>query len=115
MLVFKHVTKTFGDIIALDDVSFEIKEGEFVFISGPSGAGKTTILRLILRELIPNQGEITLENRDITKIKRKDIPKLRQHIGVIFQDYKVLPERTVGENVEVALAVIGLPQKEWKD
>jgi len=113
MLEVKNVTKTFGDITALTDVSFKIGEGEFVFISGPSGAGKTTLLRLILREFKPNQGEILLDGEDIAKLPSKSIPKLRQHIGVIFQDFKVIPERTVAENVEVALAVLGLPKNEW--
>lgn len=113
ILEFRNVTKEFGNIIALEDISFEIEEGEFIFISGHSGAGKTTLLRLILRELIPEYGEILLEGEDITKFPRKKVPKLRQNIGVIFQDYKVLPERTVRENVEVALAVLGLPQDEW--
>ncbi len=113
MLSIKNVTKTFGDIKALEDVSFDVGEGEFLFICGPSGAGKTTILRLILRELFPDSGEIILEGRDITKIAEKEVPSLRQQIGVVFQDFKVLPERTLKENVEVALAVIGTPQKDW--
>jgi len=113
MLEVKNVTKTFGDITALTDVSFKIGEGEFVFISGPSGAGKTTLLRLILREFKPNQGEIILDGKNIAKLSSKEVPRLRQHIGTIFQDFKVIPERTVAENVEVALAVIGLPKNEW--
>ncbi|OGM25610.1 cell division ATP-binding protein FtsE [Candidatus Woesebacteria bacterium RIFCSPLOWO2_01_FULL_39_61] len=114
MLKINQVSKTFGDIKALDDVSFQVSDGEFVFLTGPSGAGKTTLLRLVLRELFPDEGEIVLEDVDITKLKRKDIPKLRQKIGVVFQDFKVLPERTVKENVEVALAVINLSRKDWK-
>lgn len=114
MLKINQVSKAFGDIKALDDISFQVSDGEFVFLTGPSGAGKTTLLRLVLRELFPDEGEIVLEDVDITKLKRKDIPKLRQKIGVVFQDFKVLPERTVKENVEVALAVINLPRKDWK-
>lgn len=114
MLEFKNVTKKFGNIIALDDVSFEISDGEFVFITGPSGSGKTTFLRLILREITPEHGEIILEGSDIVKLPKKKIPELRQNIGVIFQDFKVLPERTIEENIEVALAVVKLPQNEWK-
>lgn len=113
MLEFKNVGKNFGDIVALENLSFSIDEGDFVFITGPSGAGKTTLLRLIMREILPSEGEIILDETDITKLKSKDVPKLRQKMGVIFQDFKVLPERTIRENVEVALAVIGLPQKEW--
>ncbi|KKR28910.1 MAG: Cell division ATP-binding protein FtsE [Candidatus Woesebacteria bacterium GW2011_GWA1_39_8] len=114
MLRLEHITKTFGDIKALDDVSFSVDEGEFVFLTGPSGAGKTTILRLILREFQPDSGEIFLADKDITKIKNKEIPQLRQQIGVVFQDFKILQEQTVRENVEVALAVKGLSQKDWQ-
>ncbi len=114
LLEFKNVSKRFGKIVALEDVSFNIDEGEFVFIAGHSGAGKTTFLRLILRELLPEKGEIILDGTDITKMPKKMIPALRQKIGVIFQDFKVLPERTVRENIEVALAVVRLPQNEWK-
>lgn len=113
MLELKHVTKSFGGIKALSDVSFKVDEGEFVFLCGPSGAGKTTLIRLIIRELLPDEGEIILDETDITKLPRKKIPELRQKIGVIFQDFKLLPERTVKENVEVALAVLGLPKEEW--
>jgi cell division transport system ATP-binding protein len=113
MLEVKNVTKSFGKIVALQHVSFTVEDGEFIFISGPSGAGKTTLLRLLIRELVPDGGEIFLDSVDITKIPKKDVPKLRQNFGVIFQDFKVLPERTVSENVEVALAVIDLPKKEW--
>lgn len=113
MLEVKNVTKTFGRIVALKNLSFTVEDGEFVFIAGPSGAGKTTLLRLIIREILPDQGEILLDGENITKIPKKEVPKLRQKFGVIFQDFKVLPERTVSENVEVALAVIGLPREEW--
>lgn len=114
ILQFKGVGKKFGSITALSDITFDINEGEFVFITGPSGAGKTTFLRMILRELVPDSGEILLEGKDITKLPKKKIPELRQKIGVIFQDFKVLPERTIRENIEVALAVVNLPQKEWR-
>lgn len=115
MLKIKNVTKSFGDIVALDDVSMKLDKGEFIFLTGPSGSGKTTLLRLILRDLVPDTGEILLANEDISNIKNKQIPKLRQRMGVVFQDFKLLPERTARENVEVALAVIGLSQKEWRD
>jgi len=113
MLTFKNVSKSFGKIQALEDISFEVDEGEFVFITGPSGAGKTTLLKLILRQLLPDKGEIILEEKNITNIKKRDIPHLRQQIGVVFQDFKVLYERTLKENVEIALAVINFPRKEW--
>lgn len=113
LIVFKEVTKTFGSLIALNKVSFEIKKGEFVFITGPSGAGKTTILKLILGGLISDSGEVIVDGSNIAKLTDKDLPSYRQKIGTIFQDFKVLPERTIFENVAVALAVIGLPENEW--
>lgn len=113
MLKFKNVTKKFGGTFALSDVSFEIEKGEFVFITGPSGAGKTTILKLILGEMTPDAGEVIVEGINTSNLKDKDLPFFRQKIGTVFQDFKVLPERTVSENVEVALAVIGLPESDW--
>lgn len=111
---FKGVSKSFGDINALDNVSFEVEKGEFVFITGPSGAGKTTLLKLILRELLPDSGEIIFDGENVVALDDKQTPALRQKIGVVFQDFKVLPERTLRENVEVALAVIGVDDSEWQ-
>jgi cell division transport system ATP-binding protein len=112
---FKNVTKRFGSVIALNDVSFDVKKGEFVFITGPSGAGKTTILKLILGEITADSGEVKVDGFEVRNIKDKDLPFFRQKIGTVFQDFKVLPERTVGENVSVALAVIGLPEDAWDE
>lgn len=112
---FSDVSKKFGVVTALDKVSFEIEKGEFVFITGPSGAGKTTILKLILAELIPDSGKVEINGIDTKNLKESDTPIFRQKIGVVFQDFKVLMERTVRENVEVALAVIGLPESEWNE
>lgn len=114
MITFKNVSKSFGSVQALSNISFEVKKGDFVFITGPSGAGKSTLLKLILRDFLPDKGQIFFETVDITTIPSENIPYLRQSIGVVFQDMKVLPERTVRENVEVGLAVIGIPQEEWK-
>ncbi|MCX6705415.1 MAG: cell division ATP-binding protein FtsE [Candidatus Woesebacteria bacterium] len=112
---FKGVTKRFGPLIALDDISVDAKKGEFIFITGPSGAGKTTILKLILGELTADRGEVIVDGFNVTNLKSKDLPKFRQKIGTVFQDFKVLPERTVFENVAVALAVVGLPEDEWDE
>jgi len=112
---FKAVTKRFGSITALDNVSFDVKKGEFIFLTGPSGAGKTTILKLILGEYVTDAGEVTVDGLNVSTLKSNELPGFRQKIGTIFQDFKVLPERTVFENVAVALAVIGLPEKEWDE
>ncbi len=114
MISLKDVTKTFGKIIAVEDATFSVDKGEFVFLTGPSGAGKTTILKMILREYLPDKGKILFEGKNIVRLPEKYIPSLRQQIGVVFQDFKVLPERTVRENVQVALAVKETPISEWK-
>lgn len=114
MLKFVNVTKTFGDITALSGINFEVEDGEFVFITGPSGAGKSTILNLILRKYLPEAGQIFVGQKDITKLKGSEVSTLRQSIGIVFQDFKVLPERTVRENIEVPLAVKNVDKSEWK-
>jgi cell division transport system ATP-binding protein len=115
MVKFKDVTKKFGAATALENISFEIDKGEFVFITGPSGSGKTTILKLILGEITPNSGEIIVDGVNLQGAKPSELPLYRQKIGTVFQDFKVLHERTVAENVEVALAVIGLHESEWDE
>jgi cell division transport system ATP-binding protein len=112
---FDKVTKKFGSLTALDDVSFQIEDGEFVFITGPSGAGKTTMLKLILGEISPGSGEVVVDGINVKNLMEKELPFFRQKIGIVFQDFKVLPERTVSENVEVALAVTGVPESEWSE
>jgi cell division transport system ATP-binding protein len=115
IIKFDKVTKKFGSVTALDNVSFEVEHGEFVFITGPSGAGKTTILKLILGEISSDSGDIVVDGVNVKNLKEKDLPYFRQKIGIVFQDFKVLSERTVAENVEVALAVIGVPESEWAE
>ena len=109
LVKFEGVTKKFGNVTALEKNSFEVAKGEFVFITGPSGSGKTTILKLILGEIIPSAGVIHVDGVNVGLLKPDDLPLFRQKIGTVFQDFKILNERTVRENVEVALAVIGLP------
>jgi|SRR3989344_3732207 len=111
---FENVTKKFGKITALNDVSFEIDEGEFVFLTGQSGAGKTTLLKILIADLKPTIGNVFFAGENIAKISKNKIPKHRQQIGYVFQDYKILTERTVRENIEVALAVVGISRKDWK-
>lgn len=115
MVKLEKVSKSFGSIKALQDISFEIKDGEFVFLMGPSGAGKSTLLKLLLREYTPDHGKIIFNGVDITTLPGREIPHFRQQIGTVFQDFKVLPERTVSENIEVALAVIGADQSSWEE
>jgi cell division transport system ATP-binding protein len=102
-----QVTKRFGLIVALEEVSFTIEDGEFVFITGPSGAGKTTLINLILRRYVPTGGSVVIEGADLSKLSRKNLILLRRQIGVVFQDYKLLGDRTVEENVAMALQVLG--------
>jgi len=107
MIKFRNVTKKFGEIQALDKVSFAVPSGKLVFITGPSGAGKTTIVKLILKEIPPTQGEIVVNGQDLAKLSSKKLPEFRRRIGVVFQDYKLIPDRTVFENVCLPLEVLG--------
>lgn len=105
---FQHVTKTFlTGQVALEEVSFTITPGEFVFLVGESGAGKTTLMKLLTGEYLANAGEILWQGKEIKKLRRGELPKLRREIGVVFQDYKLLIDRTVAENVSLALEIIG--------
>ena len=113
ILEFRNVTKNFGSIEALKSVSFAIDDGELVFITGPSGAGKTTLLKLLLRGERPTSGEIIFDGKSVGKMKSRDIPKLRQKVGVVFQDFKLLNEKTVRENCNIALAISKNPNSEW--
>ena len=113
MVRFENVNKKFDfGAFAISDVSFEIADGEFVFITGPSGAGKTTILRLIIRDLVPNSGKIFLNSWELFKLKGGDISKLRQKVTMVFQDFRLLSDRTVFENVAIALELRGVGDKE---
>lgn len=112
MIEFKSVTKKFGEVTAIDDVSFRIEDGEFVFIIGPSGAGKTTILRLILREFLPTSGSVIFDEIESGAVPRSKAFLLRRKLGVVFQDFKLLSDRTVSENVCLPLEIIGRSEEE---
>ncbi|HZD58944.1 MAG TPA: ATP-binding cassette domain-containing protein, partial [Anaerolineae bacterium] len=96
---------------ALKDISVDIDRGEFVFLVGPSGCGKSTFIRLLLRELVPVKGNIAVAGHDLVNMRRRRVPQLRRNIGCVFQDFKLLPNKTVYENVAFALEVIGRPTK----
>ncbi len=107
MIKFHGVTKAFQhDVVAIDNIDLHIRKGEFVYLVGPSGAGKSTLLKLIYREERPDQGQIFIDGEDITYIHPADIPLLRRDVGVVFQDFKLLPDRTVYENIAFTLRVI---------
>lgn len=112
MIEFVHVSKTFQNSwTALKDISFELEKGEFVFLIGPSGSGKSTIIKTIMMEIMPDEGLVKVAGFGSDCIKSRDIPKLRRKLGVIFQDFKLLPEKTVYENAAFALEVTGAPEK----
>jgi len=112
MIRFNHVTKTYkGWTVALRDVTVDIKRGEFVFIVGPSGSGKTTFLRLITKEERADEGEVWVAGKEVGALAPWKIPYLRRNIGCIFQDFRLLPTKTVYDNVAFALEVIGRPRQ----
>ncbi|MDD6214803.1 MAG: cell division ATP-binding protein FtsE [Firmicutes bacterium] len=114
MIEFINVTKQFedGGNIALKNANFKIENGEFVFLVGSSGAGKTTITKLIMREINVTEGQVFLDGIDITTLSQKEIPYLRRKMGVVFQDFRLLEDRTVYENVEFAMRIVGASRRE---
>lgn len=116
MIQFVDVNKKYThDVVALEDMNLKINKGEFVFLVGPSGSGKSTILKLMIKEEEPTTGKILIDGRDITNLKSKDIPYLRRKIGFVFQDFRLLYDRSVEDNIIFALRVIECPEKEIKE
>jgi cell division transport system ATP-binding protein len=108
MIVFDGVAKVYEpDVVALRDISFVIEKGEFVFVVGASGSGKSTIIRLLLKEIEPTNGRVIVGGRDLGRLKRSKVPMLRRNVACVFQDFKLLPNRTAYENVAYALKVQG--------
>lgn len=105
LIEFKDVTKQYGDIVALRKVNLKMAAGEFASLVGPSGAGKSTLVRLLIREELPSHGEILIAGRDITLLSKIELPFYRRRVGVVFQDFKLLPHKTVSENIAFALEV----------
>ena len=114
MIDFEHVSKEYkkGGRLALEDINFHVDEGEFVFLLGHSGAGKSTLLKLILREALPTSGKVTVLGKDVAKLRRRKIPYLRRQMGIIFQDFRLIPSMTVYENVAFAMHVLNVPRRE---
>ena len=108
MLVFENVSKVYDpNVVALEGASFVIEKGEFVFLVGPSGSGKSTLIRLLLKEIEPTTGRIIIGGRDLGRLPHRKVPQLRRNIGCVFQDFKLLSDRTTSENVAYALKVQG--------
>ncbi len=113
MISLESVSKKFGTgVFAISDISFSVEKGEFLFLVGPTGSGKTTIFRLLIREIVPTQGTVVVNSWDLTKLPNNKVPELRKKIGVVFQDLKLLADRTIIENTTLPLEVIGIKAKE---
>ncbi len=115
MLEMINVTKTYpGGSVALQDINVRIEQGEFVFIVGPSGAGKSTFFKMLFREVLPSSGKVIVNGHDLVKMTDKEIPYFRRQLGIVFQDYRLLPDRTVYDNVAFAMQVIETPYRKIK-
>lgn len=115
MIEMYGVTKVYpGGQVALKDISFKIAKGEFVFVVGPSGAGKSTLIKLLFREELPTKGQIFFAGKNITRMKRREIPYLRRRIGIVFQDFRLLPDKTVYENIAFAMQVVEASNRDIK-
>lgn len=116
MIKFENVAKSYNHgVVALSDINIDINNGEFIFIKGPSGSGKSTLLKLLLKEEVPSEGKIIVDGRDLATIREKDIPYLRRKMGCVFQDFRLLYDRTVYENIVFALRVIEASDREIKN
>lgn len=115
MINFYNVTKIYpGGVKALIDVTLQIRKGEFIFLVGPSGAGKSTLTKLIYREEVPTRGQIIFNGKNVGRMRQREVPYLRRRIGMVFQDFRLLPQKTVFENIAFALEVTGASSREIK-
>lgn len=115
MITLKNVSKVYrNNHIALSNVSVTINKSDFVFLVGPSGAGKSTFIKLLMREIDPTSGQIMVNNQDVTNLKRKEVPLYRRNIGVVFQDFRLLQDKTVSENVAFAMQIVEAGSKDIK-
>ena len=117
MIDFEHVTKIYkrSDTPALEDIDFHVDDGEFVFLVGHSGAGKSTLLKLILREELPTEGRVMVDGKDVARLRRGKVPFLRRQMGIIFQDFRLIPSMTVYENIAFAMHVTNIGRKQIKE
>ena len=114
MIQFENVTATYADDVGIFDLSFHIEKGEMVFLMGPTGAGKSTVLKTIYKDILLNDGSLYIDGEDITYMRTRKIPYYRRKIGMIFQDFRLIEDRSVFENVALPLHILGLPNKEIK-
>ena len=114
MLSLKSVTKKYGEIVALNEISFSLGDGEVLFVTGPSGSGKSTLVKIISTEILPDVGEVLFNDLNIGKFNNKETLNYRKNIGVVYQDFKVVGDKTVRENLEVVLAVKNVPRDGWE-
>ncbi len=115
MILFDKVFKSYNSHYALEDINLTISHGEFVSVVGQSGAGKSTLLKLLTAEEKPTEGKVFFDNRDLSQISKKDLPLLRRRIGTVYQDFKLLFQKTVYENVAFAMEVVGRSEREIKE
>ena len=114
MITLENVTKTYSSNIGLEDASIHIDKGDFVFLVGPSGAGKSTFIKLLLKEIDADSGSIVVDGQEVTRLSNREVPLLRRKIGIVFQDFRLLPKKTVYENVAFALKVVEASNREIK-
>jgi len=111
LIDFKNVTKVYADTVALKNATLHIDQGDFVFVVGPTGSGKSTFIKLITKEIEPDEGEVTVEGKQLSKLSNRDVAFLRRDIGMVFQDFKLLENKTVFENVAFAMEVVRCSKK----
>ena len=115
MIKFENVTATYSENVGIFNLSFHIPKGELVFLMGPTGAGKSTVLKTIYRDISISDGNLYINGEDVGNIRRRHVPRFRRKIGMVFQDYRLVPDRTVFENIALPLQIEGVPKKEIKD
>ena len=115
MIKFENVTATYTENVGIFNLSFHIPKGELVFLMGPTGAGKSTVLKTIYRDISISDGNLYINGEDVVNIRRRHVPRFRRKIGMVFQDYRLVPDRTVFENIALPLQIEGVPKKEIKD